>query len=173
MSVRTLIIGGITVPVWACTDLRQSYEPIEVVYQSRKRNGALVYRELYSGLIRTQLSGGGLAPSGLQALVAGATVSLSCIKPMAINSASNVIDIPAARRSDAGSEPQGFAVVGDIMLPTPVAMNVNEATLTTVAGASAYQVRWYPVLSVIVTSRLEDELSRGAGFRWSLVAEEV
>lgn len=172
MSVRQLVIDGVTVPVWASTKLDQSYERVQAVTRRRTADGSLVQRSLWTGKLKTVLSGGGLAPSGLQAIDTSAAFDLWCIKPIAINSASNVIDIPAARRSDSGSEPFGFAVVGNAMVATPVAMSVDQATLTTVAGATAYQVRYFPVLSVMADP-VQEDLSRGFGFGWKLEAEEV
>ena len=62
---RQLIVDGVTVPVWSSTDFTQVIEPVEAVYQSRKKNGGLVQRTLYTGKLRTTIDGGGLAPAGL------------------------------------------------------------------------------------------------------------
>lgn len=172
MSVRQLIVDGVTVPVWATTDFDQQINPIEAVYQSRKKNGGLVQRTLYTGKYSTSISGGGLAPAGLDDINTGSSITIHCVEPLSISSASNVINIPSNRRADVGSEPQGYAEVNGALVSTPVAMNGDQATLTIVSGATGYQVRWYPILTVIAKP-LRKTLARGSGHRWVLEAEEV
>lgn len=172
MSVRQLIVDGITVPTYAATQVTQRFEEIKRVATPRLADGSASQRELYSGKWRIVTNGGALAPSGLQALSYGTTFSMSCIESQALNSASNVINIPSARRSDAGSEPFGFAEVNGILIPTAVAMSVDQATLTPVTDADQYQVRWFPVFTVVLIS-FNHELRRGAGTSWQLVCEEA
>lgn len=172
MSVRKLVVGGITVPVWASTDVTQSYEVIEAVSRRRTADGSLIQRIAWTGKLRTEISGGGFAPPGLQSLNTAVAVEIWCIEPLALNSASSVFTLPANRRSDTGSEPHGFAVVGDQLIATPCNLVTNTATLTPVAGATGYQVRWFPVLTVFAEP-VRQELARGSGFRWSMMAEEA
>lgn len=172
MSVRQLIVDGITVPTYAASAITQRFEELKAVSTPRLADGSASQRELWSGKWRIVTNGGSLAPSGLQNLAYGASFSMSCVESLAINSASNVINIPSARRSDAGSEPIGFAEVGGILIPTAVAMSVDQATLTPVSGADQYQVRWFPVLTVVLIS-FNQELRRGSGTGWQLVCEEA
>lgn len=172
MSVRQLIIGGITVPVWGMTGVTQSYTPLQAVDRRRTAAGSLVQRSLWTGKLRTVISGDGPAPSGLQEIDTSASYTIACVTPLAINSASNVIDIPSNRRVDSGSTPIGFAEVNGSLQPTPVSMNVDQATLTIVSGATAYQVRWFPILTVL-SDPIRQDLQRSSGFGWSLTAEEV
>lgn len=171
MSVRQLIVDGVTVPVWASTDFTQTIDPVEAVFQSRKKSGGLVQRTLYTGKYMTQISGGGLAPAGLDAINTGTPTTLHCIEPLSISSASNVIDIPSNRRADAGSEPAGYAELNGSLVSTPVSMNVDQATLTIVPGATGYQVRWFPILTVIFKP-VKKRLGRGSGHGWILEAQE-
>ena len=172
MSVRKLIIDGITIPTWASLTIKQSYESIQGVSRDRTADGTLRQREIWAGKIRTIITGGGNAPSGIQEIDTSGSYTIHCIKPLSINSASNVINIPASRRSDAGSHPFGFAIIGDEMIETAVSMAVNEATLTAVAGADGYQVRWFPVITVM-SDPVQEDLARGSGFGWMIEAEEV
>ena len=169
---RQLIVDGLTVPIWSSTEFTQVIEPVEAVYQSRKKNGGLVQRTLYTGKLRTTIDGGGLAPAGLDNINTGTSTTIHCIEPLSITSPVRIIDIPSNWRSDAGSEPHGFAEVGGALVSTDVTMNVDEATLDAVAGATAYQVRWYPILTVICRP-LRKTLNRGVGHRWTLEAEEI
>ena len=172
MTVRALVIDGITVPVWSCTDLTQTYIPLQAVTRRRFADGSAVQRIAWTGKLRTNISGGGFAPSGLQEIDTSDSFLIWCITPIAINGASNVFTLPATRRTDSGSEPFGFAVVGDQLIETPCAVVTNTATLTTVAGATGYQVRYFPILTVFADP-IQQDLARGSAFGWTLEAEEV
>jgi len=175
MSVRKLIVDGITVPVWSSTGIRQEYAPIEAVSRTRTADGSLIVRELWSGKLRTTISSDGPAPPGLRAIDNSNPYEIWCIAPIAINSASNVITLPATKRSDTGSEPLGFAEVGAEMVPTPLVLSGLDdttATLTTVSGATQYQVRYFPKLTVM-SPPVRFSLTRGVGYDWTLEAEEV
>ena len=172
MTVRTLVVDGITVPVWASTDLTQEYRPLQAVTRRRLADGSAIQRSLWTGKTATTIAGGGFAPSGLQAVDTSDSFDIWCIEPIAINGASNVFTLPAARRSDTGSEPFGFAVVGEQLVETPCGVVTNTATLTTVIGATGYQVRYFPILTVFADPIRED-LNRGSGFGWTLEAEEA
>ena len=173
MTVRTLVVDGVTVPVWASLDIRQELEPLEGAASGRLRDGAAYKRKRWGGKRRTVITGGGNAPSGLQAIDTDTSFEIWCIVPVAINSATaGPITLPTARRSDAGSEPHGFAIVDGAMVPTTCNVVGDDATLGAVSGASSYQVRYFPVLTVI-GGPVEEDLQRATGFGWQLTAEEV
>jgi len=178
MSVRQLKIDGITVPVWASAELQQVYERIESVSWRRTANGTLVERILWQGKLRTRINSTGPAPSGLRDISTTASFELWCIQPLEKNGGTSIA-IPTNRRADSGSEPLAFAEVGTEMLPTAitniadiVAGTSDTATIQSVSGASQYQVRWFPVLTVRARP-IKQTFNRARGFSWELEAEEV
>jgi hypothetical protein len=174
MSVRQLIIGGLAVPVYASTEIAQTYVPVRGATSRRTAAGGNILRVGWDGKLRTIISGSGLIPAGLQTLDYSAALTLSCIQHRAVNSATNTITIPAARRTDAGSTPYGRALVGDVWVPTAVTGIVsNVATLTAVSGATQYQCVYFPELSVHAEPPTEDKPRHGPVFGWTLEAEEV
>ena len=178
MSVRQLKIDGITVPVWGHTQLQQSYDPIEAVDQRRTANGTMVQRILWDSKLRTRVTGGGPAPSGLKDIDTSASFALWCVAPLARNG-TTTITLPDNRRSDSGAEPLAFADVNGVMVPTTItnladilADVTDDATIQAVSGASQYQIRWFPILTVFARP-IRETLNRGRGFNWVLEAEEA
>lgn len=173
MSVRQLIINGISVPVWSTFDLSQTYERIQAAWRPRFLDGGAKQRIAYSGKLRTTIAGSGLIPPGISGLNFDNSYVLSCVAPHSIISTIATIDIPAARRTDSGSTPYGRALVGDNWVDTEVSMGGNTATLTTVANATAYQVVYFPEITVFSDPPTEDKPKHGPVYGWSLTAEEV
>lgn len=173
-------LGGVVVPIESALDFSQTYEPLGGVARLRMMSGALVQQVGWRKL-RTTLSGAGWWPSGLEGLDYDSALSLLCAAPRAILSASNVIALPAARRTDAGYTPIGHArlsggataVGGGELVPTPLTIAADVATLTAVAGATGYQVAYWPVLSVLADPPTMEADLPGAAHRWTLTAEEV
>ena len=173
-------LGGVVVPIESALDFSQTYEPLGGVARLRMMSGALVQQVGWRKL-RTTLSGAGWWPSGLEGLDYDSALTLLCAAPRAILSASNVIALPAARRTDAGFAPIGHAVVpgasvgvsGGDLVPTAVSIADNLATLTPVTGAIGYQITYWPQITVFVTSRATQADLPGAAHRWSLTAEEI
>jgi hypothetical protein len=99
---------------------------------------------------------------------------VSCIEPLAMTSAGRVFTLPAGRRSDSGYTPYGLAYAGELWVETPVTLVGDEATLDEVTGATAYQARWYPRLTMISQDGIDEDLDAdGASYGWSLSAEEA
>lgn len=173
MSVRQLIVGSVIVPVYAMTDISQQYADISARSRKRTADGTLITRTLWSGMLSTVITGSGLIPSGLQEVDFDSEFELSCIAHRAVNSATNTITIPAARRSDAGSEPYGRALVGERWVATPISGIVaNVATLTAVTGATRYQCIYFPKITA-AGDLTEEKPQHGPVFGWTLTAEEV
>lgn len=172
LNVRVLIVDGVEVPVQASHGFTQRYLEQESKARRRFLGGGLWQRKVWGGKIRTEISGDGVAPAGIQELDTDNPITLACVASRGINSASNVIVLPAARRADTGSEPFGFAVVDEQMVPTTCNVVTNTATLGVVAGANQYQVRYFPLITVLADP-LEEDLSRGGSTGWSLTCEEV
>lgn len=173
-AVRQLIVDGITVPVYAMTGISQRYEPIRATYRARMVDGSAKQRTLWSGKLRTVITGQGLIPAGLSAVDFEASFTLSCVAHRAINAAGPVFTLPAARRTDSGSTPYGRAAVGDTWVDAPVDSLVgNTLTLQTVSGATQYQAVYFPEITVFADPPIEEHPEHGPSFGWSLTAEEL
>ena len=167
------ILGGITVHLVAASEFTQGYQRVGGGRaRSRRQNGTLKTSQHWTK-IATELSGSGNVPFGLSDLDYSQNMTLSCGGPRSITSISNIIAIPAARRSDAGHTPFGFAIFDSYAVATPVSMAANTATLTPVAGALSYTVSYFPELIVAVEEPAES-LNRSSGvWSWSISAEEA
>ena len=170
---RLLKVGGIVVPNLSGLELGQTYEPLEAVARFRVMSGTLRQRSLWRGKLKTTITGRGTIPAGLQAIDYSAAVDIDCVAHRSITSASNVIALPAARRTDSGSLPYGRALVGSTWVPTACVVVTNVATLGAVAGASQYQVVYFPSLSCYATPPRETRDADGQLFSWELSADEV
>lgn len=168
--IHDLVIGSIGIPIHAGLDFSQTYESFGGRSLRRAMNGAAVIQSHWNKL-RTRISGSGWVPAGLSGLDLTATHTLKCVAPQAIYSASNSIALPVARRADLA--PYGFAIVAGQPVETAVSVATNTATLTTVAGATAYQVMYYPQLTVVIAEINFDTDAAGAVFGWTLTAEEA
>lgn len=177
MSAQNLIIGGIEVPLFALTDaFSQDYEELAAIAGLRLANGSLVIQRAWPASgnykLRSTISGGGSLPAPLDGLDRGASHEISCAQPRAIAAVGNVITLPAGRRSDTGYAPVGFASVAGELISTPLALVGNVATLTTVAGAQHYQVRYWPKFTGMITHRSSGEPWQAAR-SWTLTVEEI
>ena len=174
-------LGGLRVPIESVLDFSQTYEPIDQVARLRMMTGAAVQQVSWRKL-RTTLSGAGWWPAGLDALNFDAALVLDCAAPRSITSASNVIMLPPARRTDTDYLPVGYALVlpaggaarfDTVLVPTPLALAGDTATLTAVSGAVAYQATYYPRLNVFADRPQAETDIAAAQHRWTLTAEEI
>ena len=172
LNVRVLIVDGQEIPVQASHTLDQDYEELESKSRRRFLDGGLWQRKTWGGKLKTTITGSGIAPAGIQQLDTDNPITIACVASRGINSVSNVIALPVARRADAGSEPFGFAIVNEALVETPVNVVADVATLTIVPGANQYQVRYFPLLTVLADP-LQESLQRGSAHNWTLIAEEV
>lgn len=169
--IRTLELGGIVVPVQAAGDIDQSFETIGGVYLGRKMSGA-AYKQRNWRALKTVISGSGWAPAALAGLDYDAPMLLKSVGARAIQAVGNVILVPAARRTDSGYAPIGFAVVAGRRIPTPLALVGDTATLSTVSGAQGYAVDYWPQFTVYAELR-DTSRPREARWSWSIEAEEA
>lgn len=175
-DIRFAELGGVRIPVLALVPRsRQTFESDERRQLNLMGDGSVRPQTLAGtiGKLRTTLSGEGPLPPGLDGLDYTGPLLLKSAAQRDIVSASNVITIPAARRSDSGYLPFGRAYVDtprvDTPVSTPVAMAGDDATLAVVPGATRYQVLWYPEFSVVSLNGLEkDEDLVGAVVRWRI-----
>ena len=167
-----LTIDGLRLPLPVAGEIRQSYESFGGFTVLRLGQGAAVHQEAWRKT-RTTLSASGLIPPGLAAVDWTASHTLGCVAPRSIQSASNVITLPAARRVDAA--PYGFALdaVG-LLRPVGVSVAGNAATLAVWPGAVSYQVLYYPLLTVRAPAGVRAEYdAAGAAAGWEMVCEEA
>lgn len=168
---RSLVIGGIEIPIRAAHSLTQNYTPVQSVARLRMANGGLVQQSSWAGKLNTDIEAGGIMPAGIHTLDFSQSILIKCIAERVVFSASNVIIVPSARRADYGVE--GKALVGGIWQSTAVTMATNTATVTTVAGATLYQVIYWPELNCFCDPPTENRNARTSDYSWSLTGEEV
>lgn len=173
-------LGGVRVAIEAALNFSQTYEPIGGTALLRMMGGGAV-QQVWWRRLRTTLSADGWWPPGLDGLDYDSPLTLLCAVPRQIQSASPVIVLPPNRRTDAGYTPLGYALVrgqstqvgGGDLVPTPLALAGDTATLTAVAGAAAYVAAWWPSLTVYATPPTSEGDPTAGAHRWSLTAEEV
>lgn len=156
-------VNGIELTKAAAEGLSQSYAktPKFVV---RTMDGTAKAQTVFLK-IETAISGSGWMLTGWEGLDFSSSVTLSCCEAVTIGSASNVIPIPANRRTDIAV--RGFAIVDGVRVSTPVNIVTNTATLTPVASATHYIIGYYPEFSAFV------EITQNGRQSWTLTAKEV
>lgn len=171
--IATLEIGSVVVPPQARLEFSQTYTELNGQTFRRTADGSGVLRSVWSGKLRTTIAGKGWIPSSFDNLTAGASLTLKCAMPRSVSGATTTITLPAARRSDSGHTPVGFALLGEEQVESAITdITDNVATLTTVTGATGYRVLYLPQLSVVLTSVTTKALSEGV-FDWQVEAEEL
>jgi len=168
---KTLVVGGIEIPLNASHTLGQTYAPIQSVARRRMMDGSLIQQTAWSGKLSTNINGVGVMPAGLQMIDFSSTVTIKCVAERVVSSASNVIDIPSARRTDYA--PEGRALLDGVWQSTPVVMATDQATLTVVVGATQYQAIYWPELICYCDPPTETRGARNADYGWSFSAEEA
>lgn len=169
--IRTLELGGIIVPVQTAGDIEQTFETVGGVYLGRKMNG-VAYKQRNWRALKTVISGFGWAPAALGGLDYDPPLLLKSVGARSLQAAGNVIAVPAARRTESGYAPIGFAVVAGRLVATPLVLVDDTATLTAVTGAQGYEVRYWPQLTVYAEFR-DTSRPREARWSWSIEAEEA
>lgn len=170
---KLLIIGSIQIPFIAGIDLTQSYSEEGGQVFHRMHSGALRVQRNWAKLVTEVSAAGWIAPP-LAGLDTSLPYEISCIEPRAIYSSSPVIALPAARRSDAGYEPFGTALLpGNEAVDTPLVLAGNTATLTAVAGALQYSASYYPKFTAHLTDTQERHDDADATWSWSFTAREI
>lgn len=173
---RHLMIDGIAVPLRAGLQMRQIWQHEEAMTDERMADGSLRWQVFGAPKLQATFSASGIIPAPFDdpEWLRSAPRLVSCIRPRGVyaTGAAPTVTIPAARRSDAGSEPYARAFIGEQVIRTPVAMAGNDATPTPVPGATRYQVLYFPEFSAHV--RLQQIEVDPAGLAaWRLVAREV
>jgi len=167
------VLDNIEVPIECFEGFNQSYEELTASGIIRMSDGTAIKQTAWKGKIKIQTSGNGWAPVGLTGLDYENSMLFKCAIPRAIDDATVNITLPAARRSDSGYTPIGFAVVNNELVETTINIVTNAATLGVVAGATAYRVHYWPELTVFVKEPPENWDRSGNSFGWSFEAEQV
>ncbi|MCU7845290.1 MAG: hypothetical protein KZQ93_15785 [Candidatus Thiodiazotropha sp. (ex Monitilora ramsayi)] len=171
-----VIIGGVHIPLLASVELNQEYNTLTATTEYRMGDGSFESQTAWAGnrKLKTIITGRGQIPVGLLSLnLPQKNLTISCTKRRAITSDSNVIVLPANRRSDAGAEPIGFVLNDAGWQSVNVTFNGDEATLDVVAWAKQYQVEYYPEFLANVKAPIERKERRGSAYSWSIEAEEM
>jgi hypothetical protein len=157
-------LSGIELAVAATEDLTQPYTRTKKALH-RMMDGSLEAQQNYAPKISSRISGKGWIASGWDGLDLSSARVLSSSEAATIASLTNVIDIPADRRSDVPL--RAFAYVNGVYIPVGFSTSVNEVTVSLTTGATQYMVGWYPEFSAFI----EIDLTGRQG--WTLTAEEV
>lgn len=171
-SGKAFELGGIVVPIHAALDLSQQIEPIGGTSLLRLGQGAAVKQTAWRKR-RVTLSASGWCPPGLHALAWDTPMTLKCGLPQSITSATASATLPAGRHTDAGYEPFARAHLAGEWRDTPCSVAGNTATITAVPGAIAYQVWYWPQLTVYAEPPVETFDQATAQASWELVCEEA
>jgi len=170
MTPHDIIIGGIRIAFDSAYELTQTYDNLGGVALHRMLDGTGV-QQVHWRKLATTITGSGKLPDGLAALNFDSSITILCMAPLGISTVSNVITLPAARRTDWA--PVGYAIVGGRLVRSAVSVSTNTATVTTVSGATAYQVLYWPSLTVLASPPERQFNGRGTVAGWTLRAEEV
>lgn len=164
-------LGSVVVPLEAVLDFRQEYELVGGVVRLTMMSGGQVQQVNWRRL-RTIISGGGWWTLGLDHFNFDGPVVLKCGGQRSISSPSNMIVLPAYRRTDAGYTPIGHALDAQGQLvPTPLALVADTATLAVVAGAIGYQATYWPQITVFADPPRTEIDASNAQHRYTLTAE--
>ena len=164
-----VILGG--VPIRLHSGAPQcDYSPIGGVSTLRRSGGALVKMRNWRKTAIT-ISGSGWMGPGFAGLDFDSPLELRCTQPLSLYTATLTGTIPGTIRADVA--PWALAYVGENWVAAAIAMSGNDYTLTAVAGASEYHVRWMPSFTVLCEPPPEAMDSGLASFDWSITAEEV
>lgn len=168
---KILKIGTFELPAYAGFDLAQRYEPMGGEDILRAASGRGI-KQMTWHKTRVTTSASGWVPPGLQSLDFTVQHALACITPETVPAvfATRQATLPTTRRADAGHLPYGLAqLAGGQTVEAAATLVGNVATVAAVAGAVAYQVGYYPLL----TCWLLRPQRSGPASAWELVAEEV
>lgn len=168
-----LVLGTVMVPQAAGYELTQEYQPLEGATEIRMADGSVKKITIWSGKLRTTIDGNGRMPSALtgEAMDFSTTKTLKCVSPRGVESASNIVTIPAAHRTDMAVNAIGVAILPGLdIVETPAIMVGNVVTLTAVSGAVRYCALYFPEFTVWVSPPTESFSRDNTRFRWRLEA---
>ena len=136
----------------------------------RLSGGSLV-RMAHWGKETITISGNGWMGLGFDALDYTQPLELRCTQPKTVTGNSLSYTLTSTPRPDVA--PWAHALIGSHWVRTAVSVSGKTATVTAVAGSSAYRVSWMPVYTVLVSPPAESMESSVASYAWSFSAREV
>lgn len=169
----SLIIAGITIPfddAGSAFGISQNYQPFGPRKVMRARSGAGRVASRWAKL-KSTISGSSWLPVGLDGISKNTAVAVSCVAPLCIAEADNAITLPHSYRTDAPYAPFGIAIVNGQPVETTASMVGQVCTLGTVAGASQYQVNYYPILTGFISVTRAHDVQREQG-GWTIEFEQ-
>ena len=164
-----VMLGGVPIRLHSGAPVCE-YSPIGGVSTVRRSGGALVKMRNWRKTAITVRGSGWMGP-GFGGLDFDSPLELRCTQPISLHTAALTGAIPGTIRSDVA--PWALAYVSGDWVAAAVSMSGNDFTLTAVAGASEYHVRWLPSFTVLCEPPSEAMDSTSASFDWSITAEEV
>lgn len=165
--------GSITVDISfsEAQSYSQNYEIISGSSIFRTLDGTGVKQQNWTKL-KTTITGSGALPAGLSGLDFSLPITLKCGAARKVASTSNVIAIPANRRTELTNLPFAFKYIDGIPYRTTLVFAGNVATIPVDGLAQGYSVSYYPEIEVIMNDPTESVELIGDQFQWSLAAEE-
>jgi len=163
-------IGALVIPEIAGFDVNIAYSAITSRSILRAKNGNAIIQSRWRKL-GISITGAGWLPDGLDGLNIDVVADIHSTAWLSVSSASNIITIPRAFRTD-DYTPQGIAIVGDQTVQSSVALSGSQATVSPVAGASLYQILYCPVITAVIVEITRDFDQQNNIWRWSISAEE-
>lgn len=165
-----ILIGTLPIPDISGFKTNTAYRRIGPKTLFRSLNGTAIIATRWQKLGFT-LSGSGWIPEGMDSLDEDVAVDFHLTGWRSTSSASPIITIPRTFRVDEFT-PVGYAFVVGEAVDTDVTLSGNEATLTTVVGASQYQVKYCPIINSVITKIDRQHNQESNTFSWSIEAEE-
>ena len=117
------------------------------------------------------ISGQGWMPPGLDGLDYSQPLELRTTQVNTMQGTGLVYTLAGTPRPDV--QPWAFALLGNDWRPTPCSTVDGEATVTAVAGATAYQVWWMPVYTVKAQRPPKQQSSASATHSWVIAWEQL
>lgn len=169
---RSFSLGNIDVPILELEEYSETIEKIggfvllRTVLGSGKRQHNWAKHKI-------TISGGGPLPPALLEIDHTVSHVLKLSAPQSVQSPSNIIVIPATRRSDVPLEAYAILDRDDFLVPAEIAsVVVDTVTITAVPNAVAYRVNYFPQFTVFVDPPNSNSDRRAADTQWNLNCEE-
>lgn len=169
MSLPMVMLGGVPILLDAGT-VSQSITPLggpEIV----RLSGGVGVPMTHWQRSAISLSASGWMPPGLDGIDYTQPLELRCTKHLSIVSTGTSFSIPGTPRPDFA--PWAMALVGKEWVETPMVLAGGNAEVTSVAGASAYQVCWMPAF-MVSAKRPQGDMDPSANTHgWQINCEEL
>ncbi|MCP1675441.1 hypothetical protein J2T57_002591 [Natronocella acetinitrilica] len=166
-----LVVGSVIIPQDGQVALEQRYVPVFGGSRVRLSDGSLEQYTRWRRL-RTEITGRGWVPLGLDLLDYDDTVLIDCVAPRSTITTATSVTLPGVRRPDADVVAHARLGQQD-WVRTDVSVSGETATIMAVTDALQYQVRWYPRLTCWLAPPDEGLDVPGADWDWRLVGEEA